>query len=60
MERDWKDEQRDVLKRLFEAAFERRAASEEQVESDIRWLGTVNKRLQRDDEQRPVDKSGAP
>jgi hypothetical protein len=27
-ERDWKDEQRDVLTRLFEAAFERRAASE--------------------------------
>jgi hypothetical protein len=59
-ERDWKDEKRDVLTRLFDAVFERREASEEQIESDIRWLGTVNKRLQRDDEQRPIDKSGAP
>ena len=35
-ERDWKDQQRDVLKRLFEAAFERREASEEQIESSGR------------------------
>ena len=32
-ERNWKDVQRDVLTRLFEAAFERRAASEEQIKS---------------------------
>ena len=32
-ERDWKDEQRDVLRRLFEAAFERREASEDQIKS---------------------------
>jgi hypothetical protein len=30
-ERDWKDQQRDVIKRLFEAAFERREASEGQI-----------------------------
>jgi hypothetical protein len=48
-ERDWKDEQRDVLKRLFEAAFKRRVTSEEETSSNIHWLGTVNKRLQRDD-----------
>jgi hypothetical protein len=33
IECDWKDEQRDVLTRLFEAAFERCAASEEQIKS---------------------------
>lgn len=49
MEHDWKEEQRDVLKRLFEAAFERRETSEEETRSDIHWLGTVNKRLPRDD-----------
>ena len=35
-ERDWKDQQRDVLKRLFEAAFERREASAEQTKSSGR------------------------
>ena len=48
-ERDWKEEPRDVLTRLFEAAFERREVSEKEVKSDIHWLGTVNNRLQRDD-----------
>jgi hypothetical protein len=35
-ERDWKDQQRDVIKRLFDAAFERRQASEEQIKSSGR------------------------
>jgi len=48
-ERDWKEEQRDALTRLFEAAFERREVPEKEVNSDVHWLGTVNNRLQRDD-----------
>jgi hypothetical protein len=48
-ERDWKEEQRDVLTRLFEAAFERRDVSEKKVKPDVHWLGIVNNRLQQDD-----------
>jgi hypothetical protein len=49
MERDWKEEQRDVLTRLFDAVFERREAPGQQKEADIRWLDTVNRRLERGD-----------
>jgi len=42
-ERDWKDEQRDVLTRLFDAAFERREPSEEETTADIHGFGTVDK-----------------
>jgi hypothetical protein len=43
MERDWKEEQRDVLARLFDAVFERRETSEEETGSDIHWLGTTRR-----------------
>jgi hypothetical protein len=42
-ERDWKDEQRDVLTRLFDAAFERRETPEEDTRADIHGLCTVDK-----------------
>jgi hypothetical protein len=48
-ERDWKEEQRSVLTRLFDSVFERREASEDQVKHDIQRLGTVNKRLDNED-----------
>jgi len=34
-ERDWKEEQRDALTRLFEAAFERREVPEKEVEKTL-------------------------
>ena len=49
MERDWKEEQRQVLARLFETAFGRREASDDEIRSDIHKLGTVNKQLEKDD-----------
>jgi len=42
-ERDWKDEQRDVLTRLFDAAFERPEPSEDETTADIHGCGTVDK-----------------
>ena len=48
-ERNWKEEQRSVLARLFDSVFERREASEDQVEHDIQRPGTVNKRLENED-----------
>jgi hypothetical protein len=47
---DWEEEKRSVLGRLFGAAFGRREASEEEMEEDIHWLGTVNKHLEDDDD----------
>ena len=44
-ERDWEEEKRSVLGRLFDAAFGRREASEEETRDDIYWLGTVNRHL---------------
>ena len=41
-ERDWK-EQRDVLTRLFDAAFERRETPEADTRADIHGLCTVDK-----------------
>ncbi|MGY3080333.1 hypothetical protein ACVWZZ_006741 [Bradyrhizobium sp. LM6.10] len=49
-ERDWEEEKRTVLGRLFDAAFGRREASEEEMGQDIHWLGTVNRRLRDDDD----------
>lgn len=49
-ERDWKEEQRDILTRLFEAVFERRQSTEEEIKSDIHCLGTVKRRLQPHDD----------
>jgi hypothetical protein len=43
-ERDWKEEQRNILTRLFDAVFERREASADQIEHEIHLLGTVNRR----------------
>jgi hypothetical protein len=40
---DWKEEQRSVLVRLFESAFKRREAPENETEADIHRLGTVNR-----------------
>jgi hypothetical protein len=48
-ERNWKEQQRSVLTRLFDSVFERREASEDQVNHDIQRLGTVNKRLDNED-----------
>ena len=49
-ERDWKEEQRDILTRLFEAVFERRQSTEEEIKSDIHCFGTVKRRLQPPDD----------
>jgi hypothetical protein len=49
-EPDWKEEKRSVLARLFDAAFGRREASDEEMGRDIHWLGTVNKHLEDNDE----------
>ena len=40
-ERDWKEEQRTVLNRLFDSVFERREASEDEIGADIHRLRTV-------------------
>jgi hypothetical protein len=37
-ERDWKEEERSVLDRLFDAIFGRRESSEEEMRRDIHWL----------------------
>jgi len=50
-ERDWKDEQRSVLIRLFDSAFNRREASDDEIEADIHRLGAANKRLKDDEVQ---------
>lgn len=49
-ERDWQEEQRGVLGRLFDALFGRRDASDDDIHSDIHWLGTVNRHLDDDDD----------
>jgi hypothetical protein len=49
-ERDWKEEQRNVLGRLFDALFGRRDVSKEEIHSDLHWLGSVNKHLVEDDD----------
>jgi hypothetical protein len=49
-DRDWEEEKRSVLGRLFSGAFGRRQTSEEEMNSDIHWLGTVNKHLDEDDD----------
>jgi hypothetical protein len=48
-ERDWKEEQRSILTRLFDSVFERREASADQIEPDIHRLGTVKKLQEKDD-----------
>jgi hypothetical protein len=48
-ERDWKEEQRSILTRLFDSVFERREASADQMEHDIHLMGTVSKRQENDD-----------
>lgn len=48
-ERDWEEEKRSVLARLFDAVFGRREASEEEIGRDIHWLGTVKRHLKNDD-----------
>jgi hypothetical protein len=49
-ERDWEEEKRSVLRRLFDAAFERRESSDEEMGRDVHWLGTVNRRLAEKDD----------
>jgi len=44
-DRDWNEEKRSVLGRLFNSLFGRRNSSEEEIRRDIHWLGTVNRRL---------------
>ena len=48
-ERNWKEQQRSVLTRLFDSVFERREASEDQVKHDNQPLSTMNKRLENED-----------
>jgi hypothetical protein len=48
-DRDWKEEQRSVLRWLFDAIFGRREASEEEIGGAIHWLGSVNRHLDNDD-----------
>jgi hypothetical protein len=36
--------------RVFDALFGRSGASEDEIHSDIHWLGTVNRRLDDDDD----------
>lgn len=49
-ERDWEEEKRSVLAKLFDAAFGRREATDDEMGRDIHWLGTVNRRIaERDD-----------
>jgi len=50
-DRDWDEEKSTVLGRLFNAAFGRRKAPEEEIERDINWLGTVNRHLSDDDDE---------
>jgi hypothetical protein len=49
-ERDWNEEKRSVLGRLFDAAFGRRETSEDETRAAIHWLGTVNRHLDDDDD----------
>lgn len=56
-ERDWKEEQRTVLNRLFDSVFERREASGDEIGADIHRLGTV-KQLKTTVEQEAFSVSG--
>jgi hypothetical protein len=49
-ERDWEEEKRSVLGRLFDVAFGRREASDDEMGRDVHWLGTVNRYLDDDDD----------
>jgi hypothetical protein len=49
-ERDWEEEKRSVLTRLFDAAFGRREATDEEMGRDIHWLGTIKKHLRGSDD----------
>jgi hypothetical protein len=41
-DRDWEEEERTVLDRLFDSIFGRRESSHEEMGRDIHWLGTIN------------------
>lgn len=45
-DRDWKDEQRSVLIRLFNSAFNRGKASDEVIEADIHRMAAASRRLE--------------
>jgi hypothetical protein len=47
-ESDWLDEKRNVLSRLFNAAFERGAASGDETKRDIHRLGTAKRHSDKD------------
>lgn len=49
-ERDWKEEQREVLARLFDAVFGRREASQEEMGRDVHWPGRASRRPDDGDE----------
>ncbi len=49
-DRDWEEERESVLGRLFNALFGRSESSQEDIEQDIHWLGTVNRHLKDDDD----------
>ena len=51
-DRDWKDEQRSVLIRLFDSAFNRGKASDEEIEADIHRLAAASRRLEDQDVRR--------
>ena len=44
-ERDWKDEQRSVLIRLFDSAFSRGKASDEVIEADIHRMAAASRNI---------------
>jgi hypothetical protein len=44
-DRNWQEQQRRVLNRLFDSVFERREAPKKEIDEDIQRLGSVDKRL---------------
>jgi len=46
---NWKEEQKTVLSRLFDAFFGRSNPSKDEVDRATHWLGTVNRHLRNDD-----------
>jgi hypothetical protein len=54
-ESDWLDEKRNVLSRLFDAAFERGGASGDQAKHDIPRRGAVKRHVDKDHNASSLD-----
>jgi hypothetical protein len=50
-DRDWEEERESVLKRLFDGAFGRSKRTKDEMDKDIHWLGTVQRRLRDEDDE---------